>query len=100
MEKETIIILLVFGGILFLNIISLVLAYTTPYGKSWLFSTMKSEGKGHFIFWNFWMLLTGFTFLLTSLFEIIRFGLGDYSEWKGVSIKELWKKLNEEWEKK
>lgn len=94
-----IVTLSVIGGLLLLNIISLILVYVTPYGKSWLWHMMRTETKGFFIFWNFWMILTGICFWVCVGFEALRYGIEDCSEFKNISTKEVLEYLEGEWEK-
>jgi len=99
MALDTIVTLSVIGGILLVNSICLLLAWVTPYGKSWIYHMMKDESKAFFIFWNFFMLLTGICFWVCVGFEAIRYGIEDCSDFKDISPKEVYHMLEEAWAK-
>lgn len=99
MATDSIVMLSVFGGLFLLNAISLILVWTTSYGKDWIFDTMSTSTKGFFIFWNFYMLIVGITFWIAALFDIIRYGKRDYSKFKNVTPKQLVQMLEVEWAK-
>lgn len=72
MEEGDIIVLIILGIILVLNLVSLILVYTTKVGRYFYDSSKVS--KAYRFFYNFWMMFTGVTFWLQVLYVRIRYG--------------------------
>lgn len=66
------IVLMAFGILLGLNLLSLLLMHTTKVGR--YFYDNIAGGKSYKIFYNFWMVITGITFWMQVLFTWVKFG--------------------------
>ena len=72
MSEEDMIVLIVVCALIGLNLISLLLMYTTKVGR-YFYDNLKAT-KPYKIFYNFWMVLTGVTFWIQVLYVRVKYG--------------------------